>query len=184
MGKSMSATLLRQRGVNVVDTDDLARQVVEPGQPALAGVREVFGPDVVGPDGRLRRQELARRVFGNPEARRQLEEILHPPIRALWKAQLEAWRSAGSKTGVVVIPLLFETGAEREFDAIICVACSAGTQKVRLAQRGWSETEVARRLASQLPIEAKMTRSHHVIWSEGSIPVHADQLDRILGCCL
>ncbi len=86
MGKSASGQLLRSRGVAVVDTDELARRVVEPGQPALEQVRQCFGPQMVGPDGRLRRGELARRVFAEPAALGQLEAILHPPIRALWRA--------------------------------------------------------------------------------------------------
>src|ERR1035441_6505066 len=94
MGKSTSAQLLRDRGVRVVDTDDLARQVVEPGQPALAEVLAVFGPEIVGPDGRLRRNELARLVFADPAARRQLEAILHPRIRVLWRAQVETQQAA------------------------------------------------------------------------------------------
>jgi len=132
MGKSTSAQLLRDRGVRVVDTDDLARQVVEPGQPALAEVLAAFGPEMAGPDGRLRRKELARRVFADPAARRQLEAILHPRIRMLWRAQVEAWRTEDHRLAVVVIPLLFETKAEAELDATICVACSVATQQERL----------------------------------------------------
>src|SRR5512136_369922 len=105
MGKSTSAQLLRSRSVLVVDTDDLARQVVEPGQPALAEVQRDFGADIVGADGRLRRDELARRVFGAPAARLRLEAILNPPIRALWRAQMQTWRGEGRPLAVVVIPL-------------------------------------------------------------------------------
>src|ERR1035437_1615160 len=100
MGKSASAQLLAARGVAVVDTDDLARQVVEPGQPGLAEVREAFGNQIVGPDGRLRRDELARRVFADPNARQRLEAILPPPIRALWRAQVETWHLAGRPLAV------------------------------------------------------------------------------------
>ena len=180
MGKSASAQLLRACGVAVVDTDDLARQVVEPGQPALAEVREVFGPDIIGPDGCLRRDELARRVFGDPAARAQLENILHPRIRALWRAQMEAWRAAGRPLAVVVIPLLFETQAEAELDATICIACSAATQHQRLLDRGWSPEQIAQRLQAQLPTEAKMARANYLVWTEAGLDVHAAQLDRIL----
>ena len=124
MGKSAAAALLRSRGVAVVDTDDLARHVVEPARPALAEIVGVFGSGMIGPDGRLRRGELARRVFSDPGARKRLEEILHPPIRALWQAQLASWNAEGKTRAVVVIPLLFETRAETELDATICVACS------------------------------------------------------------
>src|SRR5205807_4603737 len=78
MGKSTCADLLRERAVPVVDTDVLAREIVEPGQPALAQVQTTFGPEMIGADGRLLRDQLARRVFADPAARAQLEAILHP----------------------------------------------------------------------------------------------------------
>ena len=180
MGKSASAQLLRARGVAVVDTDDLARQVVEPGQAALAEVREVFGAGIVGADGCLRRDELARRVFADPAARTQLENILHPPIRAIWRAQMEAWRAEGRPLAVVVSPLLFETQAEAELDATICIACSAATQHQRLLARGWSPEQIEQRLQAQLPTEAKMARANYLVWTEAGLDVHAAQLDRIL----
>src|SRR5437870_9113416 len=101
MGKSTAAELLRQRGVSVVDTDLLARQVVEPGQPALAEVQQIFGPDIVAPDGRLRRDELARIVFADPVVRQKLEAILHPRIRALWRDQVASWGAESRPLAVV-----------------------------------------------------------------------------------
>jgi dephospho-CoA kinase len=181
MGKSTSAQLFRARGVPVVDTDDLARQVVEPGQPALAEVLAAFGPQCAGPDGQLRRDELARRVFADPAARQQLEEILHPRIRVLWRAQVATWRAEGRPLAVVVIPLLFETKAETELDATICVACSAPTQQQRLRARGWSTEQIQQRLQAQWPVEMKMERADYLIWTEAGLDVHAAQIERILG---
>jgi dephospho-CoA kinase len=180
MGKSACAQLLRARGVAVVDTDDLARQVVEPGQPALAEVRKVFGAGIVAPDGSLRRDELARRVFADPAARAQLENILHPLIRALWRAQMDVWRAEGRPLAVVVIPLLFETRAEAELDAIICIACSPATQHQRLLARGWSLEQIQQRLQAQMPAEAKMARANYLVWTEAGLDVHAAQIERIL----
>src|SRR5437879_3055472 len=91
MGKSTSAALLERQGIPVVDTDVLARQVVEPGQPAWVEIQKAFGNDIVDNAGRLRRKELARLVFADVERRRQLESILHPRIRELWLAQVEQW---------------------------------------------------------------------------------------------
>src|ERR1035437_4729572 len=182
MGKSASAQLLRKRGAAVVDTDDLARQVVEPGQPALAEVREAFGAEIVGPDGRLRRDELARRVFADAAARQRLEALLHPPIRALWRAQVKTWRAEGRPLAVIVIPLLFETKAEAELDATICVACSAATQHQRLLVRGWSPEHIEQRLQAQWPVETKMARADYVVWTEAGLDVHAMQIERILAC--
>lgn len=180
MGKSTSAQLLRARGVPVVDTDDLARQIVEPGQPALAEVLAAFGPQFAGPDGQLRRDELARRVFTDPAARRQLEDILHPRIRALWHAQVETWRAEGRPLAVVVIPLLFETKAEVELDATICIACSAATQQQRLRARDWSPEQIEQRLQAQWPVETKMARADYVVWTEADLDLHAAQIERIL----
>ena len=180
MGKSAAAQLLEQRGVAVVDTDNLARQVVEPGEPALADVVRSFGPGVLDEEGRLRRDEVARIVFADPSARKRLEAILHPRIRELWRAQVQAWRAEGRPVAIVVIPLLFETGAEAELDATICIACSLPTQRKRLEARGWPEQQIAQRLQAQLPIEQKMAQSTFVVWTEAGLDVHAEQLDRIL----
>ena len=196
MGKSAAADLLRARGVQVLDTDELARELVEPGQPSLAEIQAVFGAEFFGPDGRLRRDLLARRVFADPEARKQLEVILHPRIRKQWIEAVGVWRSRIGGQGisqketaesrlahclfVVMIPLLFETNCQQEFDATICIACSASTQLKRLFARGWSSPQIQQRIAAQLPIEEKMGRADYVIWSEGGLDVHATQLDRVL----
>jgi dephospho-CoA kinase len=180
MGKSTSGSLFRTRGIAVVDTDELARQVVEPGEPALEEVRKVFGEDIVGTDGRLRRGELAKRVFAEPAARLRLESILHPRIRQLWHAQVEAWRAEGRAAAVVIIPLLFETKAEAELDATICVACSAASQRERLVARGWPAEQIAQRIEAQWPVEKKIALSDYVIWTEGEPELHAQQIDRVL----
>ena len=180
MGKSTAAQLLSERGVALVDTDDLARAVVQPGQPALEKVRETFGNGIIGPDGQLRRDELARVVFADLAARTRLEAILHPRIRDLWRAQVERWQSEGKPLAVVVIPLLYETTAEEGFDGVICVACTPATQHQRLLARGWTREEIEQRIAAQMPVAQKMARADYVIWTEGGMDVHAEQLDRII----
>lgn len=92
MGKSTSARLLEQRLIPVVDTDNLARQVVEPGQPALREIEQAFGREYLDSQGRLRREALAELVFRDAERRRQLEGIVHPRIRDLWQAQIQLWK--------------------------------------------------------------------------------------------
>lgn len=180
MGKSACAQLLRWRGAAVVDTDELARELVEPGQPALQEIAATFGRDFLDAEGRLRREELARLVFADAGARRRLEAILHPRIQDAWRAQVATWRAEGKPLAVVVIPLLFETGAEREFDAVICVACSAETQRQRLLARGWSPEQIEQRIAAQMPIEEKMLRADYVVWTEAGMDVHAQQVYRIV----
>ena len=197
MGKSTAAMLLAQRGVMIVDTDVLARRLVEPGQAALEEIRQTFGAEMMAPDGSLRRDRLARRVFSDVTARKTLEAILHPRIRQLWQSELANWRAEsgrvaserdnavaqrpGMRLFCVVIPLLFETEAEKEVDATLCVACSLSTQHQRLSSRGWNAEQINQRIQSQLPIEEKMARADYVIWNESSIEVLAAQMDRVLG---
>ena len=179
MGKSTAAEFLRARGAQVVDTDELARQLVQPGQPALAEIQAEFGKSIVASDGRLRRDELARIVFADAAARKKLETILHPRIRERWLAQVETWRGENRALAVVVIPLLFETRAESHFNKIICVACSAPTQRQRLLSRGWAPEQIKQRLAAQWPVEQKISRADFVVWTDGALDAHAQQLERI-----
>jgi len=179
MGKSTAAQFFRTRGAHVVDTDELARQLVQPGQPALAEIQAAFGQTIVAPEGRLRRDELARIVFADAAARQKLEAILHPRIGERWLAQIETWRRENRALAVVVIPLLFETRAESHFDKIICVACSAATQRKRLLARGWTPEQIRQRLAAQWPVEQKISRADFVVWTDGALDAQVQQLERI-----
>ena len=179
-GKSTAAGLLAARGLPVIDTDDIARVVVAPGEPALAAIAAAFGRELIDAEGKLRRAALAEVVFSAPQKRQQLEAILHPLIRDRWLAQVDAWREAELEAGVVVIPLLFETGAQSHFDAVLCTACSAATQLERLRARGWPEPQIKQRLAAQWPLEKKIAASHFVLWTEGVVELHRLQLERIL----
>jgi len=179
MGKSTAAEFLRTRGAQIVDTDELARQLVQPGQPALTEIQTEFGKKVIAPDGQLRREELAEIIFADAAARKKLETILHPRIRERWLAQVEIWRRENRALAIVVIPLLFETRAESHFNKIICVACSAATQHERLLARGWTPEQIKQRLAAQWPVEQKISRADFVVWTDGALDVHAQQLERI-----
>jgi dephospho-CoA kinase len=179
MGKSTAAQFLRNRGVPVADADELARQLVEPGQPALNEIQAAFGKKIMAPDGQLRRSALARIVFADAAARKKLETILHPRIRERWLAQIETWRRENHTLAVVVIPLLFETKAESHFDKTVCVACSAPTQRQRLLSRGWTPEQIQQRVAAQWPVEQKISRADFVVWTDGALDAHAQQLERI-----
>src|SRR5262249_38572408 len=100
--------------------------------------------------------------------------------RQLWRSQVESWRAESRPLATVVIPLLFETGAEKELDLTICVACSKSTQHARLAVRGWSAEQIDQRITAQWSIEQKLSKADFVIWTEGSLELHSAQLDRIL----
>lgn len=180
MGKSTAADFFLQAGARVADTDEIARQLVLPGQPTLAEIENEFGGKILSPHGSLDRAALAAIVFQDESARKKLEAILHPRIRENWLAQTAVWRQENCAMGVIVIPLLFETAAENYFEKIICAACSSTTQRARLAARGWPSAQILQRLAAQLPVEKKIARSHFVLWSEGKLEAHAQQVARIL----
>jgi dephospho-CoA kinase len=124
---------------------------------------------------------LAHIVFADDAARADLEAILHPRIREVWQEKVNSWRGAGISRGAVIIPLLFETRAESSLDAVICVACSEAARWHRLRQRGWSNGDIRRRIEAQMPTDQRITKSDFLVWTEGSLPSHAAQLERILG---
>lgn len=182
MGKSTVAELLRARGLPVIDTDLLAREETEPGAESLADIRAEFGSGVIDARGRLDRAALAAIVFSSEDRRKALERILHPRIRARWRNAVKEWRAEGKQQAVVVvIPLLFETGAEAEMDRTICVACTPGTQIERLRVRGWTAAEAQRRIAAQWPVSRKMDLSDAVIWTESTLAVCEMQAARVFG---
>ncbi len=180
MGKSTVGDQLVRKGEKLIDTDQLARKMVEPGQHALEEIRAEFGPETVNAEGMLDRSALARIVFTSTEARKRLEAILHPPIRAAWREMVERWGKAGEPRAIVMIPLLFETAAEKEFGRVICVACSREVQNRRLAARGWTSAEIEQRVAAQWPIIRKMDQADGVIWNESSLEVCEAQTARLI----
>jgi dephospho-CoA kinase len=161
-GKSLVADQFRALGVPVLDTDVLARSVVEPGTPALAEVTATFGPGVLGPDGRLDRTRLRELVFADPDRRRRrrlrrLEAILHPRILAALEAEA---RAAAGPYQVLVVPLLFESGFDARVDRVLVVDCPESLQRERLARRdGASPALVEGMLAAQLDRDARLARA-------------------------
>ena len=179
MGKSTAARLLAKRGLPVVDSDDLAREVVAPGQPALEEIAETFGAEFIV-DSKLDRQRMAAAVFGDDAARVRLEAIIHPRVRKLWQGRIKQWRAKEMPIGAVVIPLLFEVGAETEMDTVLCLACTAKTQRERLRARGWDDDQIAARIRAQMDIARKMELADHVLWNEGALEQLGEQLNVIL----
>lgn len=179
MGKSTAGKLLEEQGIAVVDTDVIARQVVEPGEPALEEIRRQFGDSVLKSDGSLDREEMARVVFSDGKARAALEAILHPRIRDSWQNLVKKWASEGRPQAVVTIPLLFETDSADLFDFTVCLACSSESQTQRLQQRNWNLDQIRQRIASQWPIHKKIALSDFVIWTDTPVEVHAEQIKRV-----
>ena len=179
-GNSTASKSLEKRGGSVVDSDELARQVVEPGQPALDEIIDQFGDGFIDSAGRLDRAKMAQQVFGDDTVREQLEAIIHPRVRVQWQRNISEWREQQISAGVVVIPLLFEVDAQDQFDVVLCVACSASTQRERLRQRKWGEEQISARIASQMDVVEKMKLADHVLWNEGNLDVLREQINSIL----
>jgi dephospho-CoA kinase len=167
-GKSMVALMFAQLGAAVIDADQLAREVVEPGEPALQEIAETFGRDVLLPDGRLNRGKLADIIFADAAARARLNAITHPRIRKRMDAAVEARRS-GPGVLIVDIPLLYENDRASTVEKVIVVWVDAETQLRRLNERDGLTVDAARqRIAAQMPLEAKRARADHVIDNSGS----------------
>ena len=176
-GKSMVATELAARGAIVIDADVLAREVVEPGTSALAAIIDRFGAELLS-DGRLDRALLAEIVFADPLARRDLERIVHPAVRAR-AAELE--RAAGAAAVVVhVIPLLVETSQQEDFDLVVTVDVDHETQIQRLmARNGFTRAEAESRIAAQASREDRRIAADVVLDNTGSVTQLREQVDAL-----
>src|SRR2546423_5891439 len=168
-GKSMVAQMFARPGAVVVDADELAREVVAPGQPALQEIAATFGADVLLPDGRLDRPRLASIIFADPAERAKLDAITHPRIRARMDEEIEARRS-GPGVLLVDIPLLYENDRINTVEKVIVVWVDPPTQLRRLSQRGGVSAEAARqRISAQMPLDAERARADHAIDNSGGL---------------
>jgi len=167
-GKTTVAAMLRDLGATLIDADAAARAVVEPGTPGLNAVVEAFGPEILDGD-RLDRWKLGAIVFEDPAARRRLEEITHPLIRAWMAERQREAEERGDVRVVLDIPLLYENGLDRGLKAVILVYAPAEIEMERLmARNSLSQEEAGRRLAAQMPIEEKKARADYVIDNSGT----------------
>lgn len=173
-GKSTVATELTARGAAVIDADLLAREVVEPGRPALDDIVEMFGPEMLLPDGSLDRPRLAALVFADEHARHDLERITHPRVRDLMMRRIGEAIAADAELVVAEVPLLFETRSVDLYEGVMVVYTPPEVQVARVMARDRIDEQAARqRLAAQMPIDEKRDRATWVIDNSG--PVDATQ---------
>lgn len=169
-GKSAVAAVFRAEGVPVVDADDVAREVVEPGTPGLAAIVEAFGAEVLDASGRLDRKALAARVFGDDDARRRLNRILHPQIGAASAGHFARHGALGAALVCYDAALLVEGGLADAFRPLVVVAAPRGLQRARLVARdGLSPPEADARLDAQAPVEAKLAAADVRIWNDADL---------------
>ncbi len=169
-GKSVALARFAELGAAVIDTDALARDALAPGSPGHEAVRLRFGGVVIRPDGQVDRARLGRIVFADDQARRDLEAIVHPAVIGAVGAWLEAREREGARVAIVEIPLLYETGRDRDFSCVIVTACGADEQVRRvMARSGLDEAEARRRVAAQWPVAEKARRADYVIRTDGPV---------------
>lgn len=169
-GKSTVSEMLARYGAVVCDADRIAREVVEAGTQGFDEVVDAFGEDVVGPDGSLDRQALARIVFNEPEKRKTLESIIHPRVGLEIARTIDEERDTDHVV-VLDVPLLLEApeGSARLTDLVVVVAASESEQLERLAAKGMDRDDAEARIAAQMPMAEKIERADRVIHNDGSL---------------
>ena len=169
-GKSHVLAQFTRAGVPTLDTDDLAHAAVAVGTAGLSEVVARFGPSVLRPDGELDRRAIASIVFSDPRARHDLEAIVLPRVREATEQWLAAMEAQQHPFVVVAVPLLFEVGRDKDFDAVVVTTCAPDAQHARLmARSSISATEAQQRIDAQLPQDYKVSRADYVIDTNGSI---------------
>jgi dephospho-CoA kinase len=168
-GKSYVRRQFEVLGVPTIDADVLARESVAPGTPGLDAVIRRFGAGILDSTGALDRPALASLVFSDPKARHDLEAIVHPFVRAATDRWFDSLSSDRQPFAIADIPLLYEVGRDKDFDAVIVAACAPEIQLRRLMARdSLSEEEARKRLSAQLPIEEKVRRGEYVVRTDGT----------------
>jgi len=185
-GKSTVSEILRQLGGEIIDADQLARDVVEPEQPAWKQILEEFGRGVVTAAGTLDRKKLGAIVFADPERRKRLEAITHPAIRARFQARLDELAAQGF-AGIVVFdaPVMIESGNYKNMDRLVVVVTDDATQAARLQERdGTDEVEGRRKIASQMPLAEKAKLADYVIDNSGAREATAAEVRRVFAALM
>lgn len=178
-GKTTVANLFAELGVPLVDSDVIAREVVEPGQPALAAVADCFGPDVLGPDGQLDRRRLRELIFADATARSRLEGILHPAIRAEMERQSER-AAASAPYHLLVIPLLAEGGGRDRADRVLVVDAPESLQIERLLARDTvTRAQAEASLQAQASRTARLAIADDVVTNTGRLDALREQVQAL-----
>lgn len=164
------AAMLRELGASIINADELAREVVRPGQQAWKEIVAAFGESVLREDRTIDRQKLRNLVFKNDLLRKRLESITHPRIRALANAKAADLAAQGAEVVVYEAPLFFETNAQLWIRPVILVACDVAAQRLRLRARdALTEHEIDRHLAAQMPIGEKRKLADYIIENNGDL---------------
>jgi dephospho-CoA kinase len=167
-GKSYVLEQFRKRGIPCLDADALVHGVQAAGTEATGAIAARFGSDVLAADGSVDRRKLGPIVFDDAKARRDLEAIVHPAVYRAIAAGLHGFERLGDPIAIVDVPLLYETGGEKDFNRVIVTACPPELQIARLVQRGLTDDAARQRLAAQWPTEKKAARADFVVRTDGT----------------
>lgn len=187
-GKSTVSSMFREAGVPVIDADELAREVVEPGQSALAEIAVRF-PGCLTPEGKLDRQKLGARIFGDPVERAALDALMHPRIQSLAMARTAQLAATGAPAAIYDAALLIEnklyqgpsTGLGTGLDGVILVTCPPEVQRARLiARNGLSQAQASQRIAAQMSLEEKRPFATWLIDNGGSVEATRAQVEKVI----
>jgi dephospho-CoA kinase len=180
-GKSTVAKILQSLGAAIVNADDLAREVVEPGHEAWKEIVASFGADILQSDQTLDRQKLRTLIFNQPEARKRLESIIHPRVRALAEERIRDYAAAGYPVAIYEVPLLFEGNLQEWLRPVILVACDVETQTARLQNRDHlTAADAEKHIAAQMSLKDKRRLADYVIENNGSLEDLERQTRQIL----
>ena len=179
-GKSTVAWMFGELGVPVLDADELAREAVAPKSAAWKAIYERYGRTVLGADDALNRKTIARIVFDDPVERKFLESVIHPHVKEAIEHRVAKLAKENHPFVIVEVPLLFEVGWAREFDAVIVVRCDRENEIWRCQEKfGFDREEVLLRLAAQQPLEQKVRAAHAVIDNDGPVEETKVQVYRL-----
>jgi dephospho-CoA kinase len=176
-GKSTAAAVFERLGFRRLDSDALVRDRILTSDEVKAELRQRYGSEVLAADGSVDRARVGARVFGDTEALRWLESIVHPRVFALWR---EAFAAAPAAEWAVEVPLLFEQRLENWFDFTVCVASAPPQQLARLEKRGLSRALAEQRISKQLPLAHKIELADFVLWNDGYPEFLEDQISRLV----
>jgi dephospho-CoA kinase len=180
-GKSTVARYFAAQGVPVIDADQLARELVSPGSPALQEIANTFGADLIDANGELDRRLLGQRVFANPELREQLNAILHPRVAERFQQRVAELSAAGVPLACYDVPLLFENNRQDSLRPVVVVSAPRDLQLARLmARNGLTASEAEARIAAQMPLGQKVMRADHVIDNSGPLEDTHRQAEAVL----
>ncbi len=179
-GKTTVSEMFADLGIPIIDADDLAREVVEPGTPGLQQIVEEFGKDILDEAGRLDRKKVGDLVFGDEEARETLNAILHPRIGAAGAERVAKYDDDAAPYVVYEAALLVETGAYKAFPVLVVVSAEESVQRLRLIARdGFSVSEANARIESQLPLAEKIAYADYVVTNNGDLDSTRRQVQEI-----